>query len=141
MEHALRASRLGTDGEGFDRIAAIADEHLMDPGEKLERDEALADLAARLACLDARERTVLTLRYGLGGQMPQTLKEVGRKLGVTREWVRKIEQKALVKLQQMTPATAEPAAAPAATTAGPGRKTRTRKRPAAPCMMLQTASA
>ena len=41
--------------------------------------------------LDARERAILALRYGLEGELPQTLKEIGRRLGVTREWVRKIE--------------------------------------------------
>ena len=38
------------------------------------------------------------LRYGLEGQLPLTLKEIGRRLGVTREWVRKIELRAVRKL-------------------------------------------
>jgi RNA polymerase primary sigma factor len=49
--------------------------------------------------LDPRERTVLNLRYGLEGQVPLTLKEIGRRLGVTREWVRKIELRAVHKLE------------------------------------------
>ena len=43
-------------------------------------------------------RTILTLRFGLDGDEPMTLKEVGRRLGVTREWVRKIEVRAVRKL-------------------------------------------
>ena len=52
----------------------------------------------RLDRLDARERAILALRYGLEGELPLTLKEIGRRLGVTREWVRKIELRALRKL-------------------------------------------
>jgi RNA polymerase primary sigma factor len=52
----------------------------------------------RMERLDARERTILVLRYGLEGEEPLTLKEIGRRLGVTREWVRKIEIRAVRKL-------------------------------------------
>jgi RNA polymerase primary sigma factor len=44
---------------------------------------------------------VLELRYGLGGQRPQTLDEVGRTFNVTRERVRQIENQALRKLQNL----------------------------------------
>ena len=53
---------------------------------------------SRLDRLDERERTILSLRYGLEGDLPMTLKEIGRQLGVTREWVRKIELRAVRKL-------------------------------------------
>jgi RNA polymerase primary sigma factor len=49
--------------------------------------------------IDAREREIITLRFGLGGVEPQTLKEVGHRLGVTREWARKIEHRAVAKLR------------------------------------------
>ena len=39
--------------------------------------------------LDDRESTIVALRYGLNGHEPMTLKEIGRRLGVTRECVRK----------------------------------------------------
>jgi RNA polymerase primary sigma factor len=48
--------------------------------------------------LPERERTVLTLRYGLGPEEPQSLEEIGRRLGVTRERVRQIEATALERL-------------------------------------------
>lgn len=41
---------------------------------------------------------VVCLRFGLDGDQPLTLQEVGRRLGVTREWVRKIELRAVKKL-------------------------------------------
>jgi RNA polymerase primary sigma factor len=68
------------------------------------RDEALevadehVEVLRRMDRLDDRERLVLSLRYGLTGELPQTLKEIGLRLGVTREWVRKIELKAVSKL-------------------------------------------
>ncbi len=64
----------------------------------LEADEERMMLLNRLDRLDQRERTVLALRYGLEGEAPLTLKEIGRRLGVTREWVRKIEIRAVRRL-------------------------------------------
>jgi RNA polymerase primary sigma factor len=55
-------------------------------------------LRERMQDLDDRESTVIELRYGLNGNEPMTLKEIGRRLGVTREWVRKIELRAISKL-------------------------------------------
>ena len=68
------------------------------PDAALEADDERADLLRRLDRLDDRERTILSLRFGLEGEAPLTLKEVGRRLGVTREWVRKIEIRAVRKL-------------------------------------------
>jgi DNA-directed RNA polymerase sigma subunit (sigma70/sigma32) len=47
----------------------------------------------------ARERTILAMRYGLTGELPVTLREIGRRLHMSREWVRKIEIKAVRKLR------------------------------------------
>ena len=48
--------------------------------------------------LPDREQTVLNLRYGLGLEEPQSLEEIGRRLGITRERVRQIEATALGRL-------------------------------------------
>jgi RNA polymerase primary sigma factor len=70
-------------------------------------DEA-ADLAMRkeslrriLESLSYRERRVLELRYGLDGQHPRTLDEVGRAFNVTRERIRQIENQCLKKLRAL----------------------------------------
>jgi RNA polymerase sigma factor (sigma-70 family) len=68
------------------------------PDSLLEADDERDLLLRRLDRLDARERAILALRYGLEGELPLTLKEIGRRLGVTREWVRKIELRAIRKL-------------------------------------------
>jgi len=69
------------------------------PDAILEAEDEWLTLVRRMERLDPRERTVLNLRYGLEGEMPLTLKEIGRRLGVTREWVRKIELRAVRKLE------------------------------------------
>ncbi len=82
------------------------------PGASLEADDERRDLLRRLERLDARERAILALRFGLEGELPLTLKEVGKRLGVTREWVRKIEIRAVRKLddsQLIDAVTPEPA--------------------------------
>ncbi len=56
--------------------------------------------SARLDELTPREKDVILLRYGLDGDEPRTLEEVGRALEVTRERVRQIESSALGKLRK-----------------------------------------
>jgi len=61
------------------------------------------ELASALASLNERMRHVLELRFGLSGEKPQTLEEVGVELGVTRERVRQLESRALRELQAAAP--------------------------------------
>ena len=65
------------------------------------RNEALARLLGMLA---ERERRVLELRYGLNGEAPSTLDEVGRAFNVTRERIRQIENQSLKKLRALAEA-------------------------------------
>jgi RNA polymerase primary sigma factor len=69
-----------------------------DAAETTLRKETLKRV---LKSLSARERRVLELRYGLDGQHPRTLDEVGRTFNVTRERVRQIENQSLKKLQAL----------------------------------------
>jgi RNA polymerase sigma factor (sigma-70 family) len=62
---------------------------------------ARADLAGVLQDLPDRERTVITLRFGLGGEEPLTLERIGARLGLTRERVRQIETAALQHLRRL----------------------------------------
>jgi RNA polymerase primary sigma factor len=68
------------------------------PGDEMaaqQRNDRVADLMAQLPY---RERTILELRYGLGGEQAHTLEEVGKRFGVTRERVRQIETRTLRRL-------------------------------------------
>ena len=51
-------------------------------------------------CLTEREEEVITSRYGLGGRMPRTQREVAKKLGISRSYVSCIEKRALQKLEE-----------------------------------------
>jgi RNA polymerase primary sigma factor len=57
------------------------------------------DLREAMSHLTAREREILTLRYGLNDGTAHTLEEVGRILGLTRERIRQLEAEAMKKLR------------------------------------------
>jgi RNA polymerase primary sigma factor len=63
-----------------------------------------AELGQALQRLAPRMRHVLTRRFGLDGEPPQTLEEVGSDLGITRERVRQLESRALRELRSVAPA-------------------------------------
>src|SRR6266704_1932475 len=71
--------------------AETASQHLL--GEELHR---------ALALLTPRERSVITLRYGIGDSRSRTLLEVGKELGISRERVRQLEVVALMKLRSIS---------------------------------------
>jgi RNA polymerase primary sigma factor len=73
------------------------------PDEMTAQGSRSSELARALAHLNPRMRKVLTLRFGLDGETPQTLEEVGAGLGVTRERVRQIESRALLELRSAAP--------------------------------------
>jgi RNA polymerase primary sigma factor len=62
-----------------------------------------AELAEAMLHLNPRMRRVLTMRFGLEGQIPRTLEEVGTELGITRERVRQLESRALRELRSVAP--------------------------------------
>ena len=79
----------------------LTDENAPLPDEAADvtlRQELLRDI---LGTLSHRERRVLELRYGLGGEQPRTLDEVGRAFNVTRERIRQIENQSLKKLRAL----------------------------------------
>jgi RNA polymerase sigma factor (sigma-70 family) len=77
----------------------LADDDAVTPFDAAALSLARDDLQTLLDYLNPREREILSLRFGLEGDQPLTLDEVGRQFNVTRERIRQIEAKALTKLR------------------------------------------
>jgi RNA polymerase primary sigma factor len=101
---ARRASQLKLESSLGDDEGSWSPDESEDPAEApeaaLEQNEERAEVLRKMERLNERERQVLALRFGLMGEVPLTLKEIGRRLGVTREWVRKIELRAVNRLER-----------------------------------------
>ena len=82
----------------------IADEKAESPFDRAADLLTKEALREALENLSYRERRVLELRYGLGGEHPRTLDEVGRTFNVTRERIRQIENQSLKKLRALAEA-------------------------------------
>jgi RNA polymerase primary sigma factor len=77
----------------------IEGEDLPDPSEEVDLTLLSEEIEELMSTLTPREARILTMRYGLSGGREYTLKEVGKKFGLTRERIRQIEQEALRKLR------------------------------------------
>src|SRR6476659_2836561 len=82
----------------------IEDTHSDRPDDATAVNLRSAELSVALGRLAPRMRHVLSRRFGLDGEHPQTLEEVGADLGITRERVRQLESRALRELRVVAPA-------------------------------------
>jgi RNA polymerase primary sigma factor len=80
----------------------VADENAPDPFDAAADSLRRENLHSALANLSYRERRVLELRFGIGGEQPKTLDEVGKVFNITRERVRHIETHSLRKLRKLS---------------------------------------
>ena len=92
----------GGDGVDEDQMleAILEDRSAGQPEDALVADEEQAKALRLLDEIDPREADVLRLHYGLDGNKPMTLREIGKKLGLTRERIRQIRRDALTKLYE-----------------------------------------
>jgi RNA polymerase primary sigma factor len=86
--------------EGQTIDATIMDLRVKTPEASLIESDDVHQVLALLDQMGEREATVLRLRFGLDGEEPKTLKEIGERLGLTRERVRQIEREALSALRE-----------------------------------------
>ena len=77
----------------------IEDRDAVEPVQAVSETLQCEELEALLMTMPHRERKVIELRFGLRGQQPRTLEEVGQTFGVTRERIRQIEAKTIAKLR------------------------------------------
>ncbi len=89
------------DEQGSEFGQLIADERAESPYELALETLTASALRRALERLSYRERRVLELRYGLRGEHPTTLGEIGRRFNVTRERIRQIENQSIRKLQYL----------------------------------------
>jgi len=94
---ALEDMSSDDDSPGLMRF--IADANAPCPLERTEDRELREKVAGTLKVLSAREEEIIRLRFGIGREMPYTLEEIGRVMGLSRERVRQIEATALKKIQ------------------------------------------
>jgi RNA polymerase primary sigma factor len=79
----------------------VPDEQAESPFDTASLSLRREDVELALSALPERERKVIELRFGLSGEQPCTLEEVGRAFGVTRERIRQIENNTLRKLEHL----------------------------------------
>ena len=91
---------VGEDGEtSFGDL--VGDESQATPLENLQEKSANGYIHTVLQSLEPREAEILRLRFGIDGEHPLTLEEVGEKFNVTRERIRQIQNLAIHKMRRM----------------------------------------
>ena len=91
-------------GDGESLYGDLIEDTKLDRPDVTTSDNLRAvELADALGVLNPRMRLVLARRFGLDGEIPQTLEEVGASLGITRERVRQLESRALRELRTVAP--------------------------------------
>lgn len=91
----------GENSQGKPLVEALADKNAIDPAETLANEHMHETIESCLRQLNEKQREVICRRFGLGGYERQTLEEVGRDVGLTRERVRQIQMSGLKALREI----------------------------------------
>lgn len=97
--HSGSQAPIGEDGDTLDFADLCPDHRCEAPDASIAQSEEFQVILKLLDSIDERDARVLRLRFGLEGQEPLTLKQIGHEVGLTRERVRQIEVDALRRLQ------------------------------------------
>jgi RNA polymerase sigma factor (sigma-70 family) len=90
---------LSADDDSPGLLRFVADPNAISPLERTVDRELREKIESTLRVLNSREEEIIRLRFGIGRDMPYTLEEIGRVMGLSRERVRQIEATALKKIQ------------------------------------------
>lgn len=92
---------VGEDGNNTEFGEIVGDDNAPTPYENLHEKSLRGDLHEMITGLEAREAEIIRLRFGLNGDTPLTLEEVGQLFSITRERVRQLQNIALSKMRKI----------------------------------------
>ena len=87
------------DGTAFGEL--VGDENSINPFDNLQQKNVVDDLRSMVDQLDEREAEIIRQRFGLNGEKPKTLEEVGEQFEITRERVRQLQNMALMRMRKI----------------------------------------
>jgi RNA polymerase sigma factor (sigma-70 family) len=99
MSETMLFSAGESDDEGDRNTFDVKDRHTVLPDESFHTQVIPQKVEQALSALDLRSREVLRRRFGLQGDPPQTLEEIGNSMSLSRERIRQIEREALRRMQ------------------------------------------
>lgn len=97
--HVSMDAPLRDDGDSGTMMDLLANEDSLSPVDNLMHDSLRQEIERSLSTLTGREADVIRLYFGLNGNQPHTLEEVGQKFDLTRERVRQIKEKAIRRIK------------------------------------------
>jgi RNA polymerase primary sigma factor len=80
----------------------VEDKQILSPVAHMMESDLRSRMEELLNRLPGKERDIIRMRFGFGGEKPKTLQEIGELLGVSRERIRQIEKKALTRLKNLS---------------------------------------
>lgn len=100
--HLSLDASFNNDQEENSLVDYLADETQDSPDEMTYVNALSGDMQKALGTLTDRERVILSLYFGLEGEEPLTLEEIGKKMNLTRERIRQIKEKSITRLRHST---------------------------------------
>lgn len=93
-------SAIKSDDDSSSTFSEFIEDPSKGPEEEIVGESLKSEVRSLLLTLSEKERQILVMRYGLDGNKPMSLKEIGIKFGLTKERIRQIEKRALEKLRE-----------------------------------------
>lgn len=101
ISHSYSSLHAAIDEEGVGELIDIIENiDAVPPSRLVSKSMLNQDMMDLLEVLNEREQDIVRMRFGLGGEMPKTLQDIGDKYKLTRERVRQIESAAVRKMKQ-----------------------------------------